>query len=176
MVFVVDRSGSIGSDNYELMKDFIESIVSNFIVGPDGVHVGLISFNDDPLVEFGLLDHLSNAEVLAAVEAIVFTGGGNNFHNALQLTLNGINWTRLSADVAGVVVFLTDGQDWSPGAPEDSDAIRAAGIKLLTVGIGYNVDEIALVRLGGAQENFFHSTDFSQLGSSLADSISSASC
>jgi hypothetical protein len=177
-VFLIDRSGSIGDYNFELMRSFIKNIVNNFAVGPDGVHVAAIGFESYGEVLFRLTQHSSNAEVQAALDAIVYTSGGTDFHCGLELVLSDIfaagNGAR--SDASHVVVFLTDGQDGGYQAPLDSDAIRAAGIKILAVGIGYGVYEDALVRIAGSQENYFDASSFDDLGNTFAESISSASC
>jgi uncharacterized protein YegL len=181
IVFIIDRSGSIGDDNFNLTKQFVKNVVGNFVVDETGVHVALIAFDDNAAVEFRLTDHLSNSEVSAAVDAVQYTAGGTNFDNALQLVLGDIfasgNGARSTDDAVQVVIFITDGVDNydQQQVIADADAIRTAGIRLMTVGIGENVDNVALLNITDSTENCFSASDFNQLVS-MASTISSRSC
>ena len=52
--FIVDESGSIGSTGFRQSIDFVESIVSNFTLGPDHTRVSLMTFSTNPFLHFGL--------------------------------------------------------------------------------------------------------------------------
>ena len=49
VALLVDSSGSIenqGKGNYDLMKDFLKTLVDKLNVGEDDVHVGAITFSN----------------------------------------------------------------------------------------------------------------------------------
>ena len=39
IVFVVDSSGSVGKENWELVKDFLKAFSSEFVISPDAMQV-----------------------------------------------------------------------------------------------------------------------------------------
>ena len=46
IVFVLDGSGSIGSTNFELVRDFVVEVVNSFEVSPNNYQFGLQQFSD----------------------------------------------------------------------------------------------------------------------------------
>ena len=46
--FIVDESGSIGYQNFELMKKFVSDTVDKLNIASDKTQVGLITFSTDP--------------------------------------------------------------------------------------------------------------------------------
>lgn len=54
IVFVVDSSGSIGFDNFEKVKVFIQGLINSLDIDPDLTRVGLMLFNDNQQWAFRL--------------------------------------------------------------------------------------------------------------------------
>jgi len=55
LVFVVDASGSVGSDNFNKTLEALIHTVANITVGPhdDESHIGLVTFDDAAVKVFG---------------------------------------------------------------------------------------------------------------------------
>uniref|UniRef100_A0A1X7UXZ0 VWFA domain-containing protein n=1 Tax=Amphimedon queenslandica TaxID=400682 RepID=A0A1X7UXZ0_AMPQE len=49
-IILLDASGSVGADNFEIMKNFVANMLSNFTIGPDDTRVGVISFASSPSI------------------------------------------------------------------------------------------------------------------------------
>ncbi|RVE63298.1 hypothetical protein OJAV_G00164230 [Oryzias javanicus] len=47
VVFLVDSSGSIGSKNFDLVKEFLKNIIEGLDVGREKIRVGLAQYNDE---------------------------------------------------------------------------------------------------------------------------------
>ena len=45
IVIVVDQSGSINSEEYSNLTQFLSNLTSSFQIGPDAVQVGIVRFN-----------------------------------------------------------------------------------------------------------------------------------
>ena len=44
IIFLLDSSASIGSTNFDLMKNVVKDVINEFVVGPSMTQFGLISF------------------------------------------------------------------------------------------------------------------------------------
>ena len=54
MVFALDTSGSIGSENFNNAKRSIENIVSSLKIGPNNTRVAVIIYSTDVRLLFNL--------------------------------------------------------------------------------------------------------------------------
>lgn len=110
----MDVSGSIGSHNYELMKEFAISITDEFEIGPDHAKVGWINYNEAAWVVFDLNAYTNKTSLHQAIRSIAYTGGGRNVGTALlELYNNGFTSTagaRSSLDVPHIAIVVTSGQ------------------------------------------------------------------
>ena len=52
LVFVLDRSGSIGSEDFKLEKTFVESLIEKFDIFPDKSRVAVVTYSDSEKLEF----------------------------------------------------------------------------------------------------------------------------
>lgn len=77
-MFLLDKSGSVGSNNFKTTLGFVESAVNFFDVGqlPGQSRVGVATFSSSSLhnVEFHLDSQNSKEEALAAIRGIRYTG------------------------------------------------------------------------------------------------------
>jgi collagen type VI alpha len=85
----LDASGSIGKANFQVMTDFVTTIVrsldiSNRNSSTQGTRIGLLTYGDDPQFEFDLNDYLfSDTELLNAIN-VRFTDGTTNTADAIR--------------------------------------------------------------------------------------------
>ena len=47
LVFLLDRSGSIGSDDFGVEVFFVESLLTEFSIGADATRVAVVSYSED---------------------------------------------------------------------------------------------------------------------------------
>ena len=77
-MFLLDKSGSVGSNNFKTTLGFVESAVNFFDVGqlPGQSRVGVATFSSSSRhnVEFHLDSQNSKEEALAAIRGIRYTG------------------------------------------------------------------------------------------------------
>ncbi len=66
----MDSSGSVGSENFELEKQLVSSIVDRFIIGENGTKVAVITYSGVVRTDFLLNDHLTNGDAQRAIEGI----------------------------------------------------------------------------------------------------------
>jgi hypothetical protein len=178
IMLVVDRSGSVGSDEATLKnaaKAFVDAL------GLNGVHAGLASFATGA----SLNEHLGNnaATLKAAIDALVIGGttylqGGIETATA-ELANPGDGHDRADATSPDFMVIITDGVPniCTPAGcnPEDAaadaaDAARAAGIEVYVVGVGNQLDEDYLkMEIADDAAHYFSAADFGALEDILED-------
>ncbi|KAK3581063.1 hypothetical protein CHS0354_033849 [Potamilus streckersoni] len=62
LVFLVDSSSSVGNTNFQKVEHFLKDVVTKLDVGPDRVHVGLMTYSSYPSLDFPLDMYQSRAE------------------------------------------------------------------------------------------------------------------
>ena len=77
----MDESGSVGGDNYQLMKQFVYTTVSEFDIGPEDTQVGVISYDSSARVEFYLNTYHNKTLLLLAINDLPYNGGGTDRHS-----------------------------------------------------------------------------------------------
>jgi len=124
IVFVMDESGSIGTTNFDLMKDFLSRLVSRLDIDSGNTRVGLVTFSTNVRITINLNAHSTVRSFQSAIQSINYPGGNTNTAAALEYVR-----TRMLTSAAGdrsnipnVVVVLTDG---SSGQPDDT---RVSGV------------------------------------------------
>ena len=113
MIFVMDESGSIGYQNFQLMKNLTLYIVDAFEIGPDHAQVGWINFNDAARVVFNLTTYQDKTSLQEGIRAVAYRSGGTDIGAAL-LALHDQGFipsagARNKFDVPEVAVVVTDG-------------------------------------------------------------------
>ncbi|KAI8477848.1 Cartilage matrix protein [Branchiostoma belcheri] len=175
IIFVLDGSGSVGSDNFEKIKTFVSKTVARFNIGPTETQFGVIQYNTQPHSEILLNDYQDAASLQQAISGIRYLQGGTNTGKALRYLANNAFSTKngARAEVSKVTIVVTDGQS-------ADDVVRPAlnagkeGIVLYAVGIGGEVDYQELRDIASSADKVFNVTDFSGLqsiGNTLPDQV-----
>lgn len=89
MAFAVDTSGSIGTDNFDHVKEFLISVVQEHDVGDDAAHFATIDFSDDANAFFDF-NNLTGTDLTATnfgrlLRDLPYYGGETNINKALKL-------------------------------------------------------------------------------------------
>ena len=164
LVFLVDESGSVGSTNYELAVQFMQSVVNFFDVEENRTRVAMISFSTNASINFVFNEHLSNQEVNTAIGNTRYNGGWTHTAWALyyarlifyapNLHLSGAR--PLSAGFPRVVVLITDGHSNHYRVDDQSMYLRQEGATIYSVGVAnYDIDELNLIASDPDSEHVF---------------------
>lgn len=139
IVFLIDGSSSIGTTNFEAMREFLKSVVSGLDIGPDKVRVGLVQYSDEPYQEFLLKDHLDKKSVLAELETFPYRNGGTETGKAIDFVrtqyLTPDAGSRASQRVPQIVVVITDG-DSTDKVLDPAHALRQQGVVIFGIAVG----------------------------------------
>ena len=116
IVFVLDASGSIGNSNFVTMKNFVNSITSNFEIRAEKTCVGVIRFSSSASIVVPLGSINNTLQLSTSITSIVYTGGGTATDLALNHLKNAFSNARKSQGVPQVATVFTDGQSNSPSS------------------------------------------------------------
>ena len=180
--FIVDSSGSLRRE-YAKEKDFVKSLASSFDLSANGSRAGVITFSWHAEHSIKLNDHRDLDTFLSAVDSLPLFGHTTRIDKALKMAKSDMfsaeNGGR--TNVPKLIILLTDGSQTKDADAVDPGMIagelRKAGIKLIVIGIGKNVDSNELSHMAGDVSNVYQASNFDQLiSSSFIDRISKSSC
>ncbi|ELU18066.1 hypothetical protein CAPTEDRAFT_111085, partial [Capitella teleta] len=75
--------------NWDIILDFMASMVKQYIIGPDDTRVAVVIFSNDATVYFTLDKYDTETEVIEAIRNMPYEGGTTNTGAALRLTASG---------------------------------------------------------------------------------------
>ena len=124
VLFIVDKSGSVGSRNYEKMKKWMKTIGSRLDLAATGTRVAALSFSGSsyssrsyfyPKSEWKLSDNAASdhAAFSASVDAMRFTGGLTYTGKALDFA-DPAMWVGARDNVDRIMIVVTDGKSTDP--------------------------------------------------------------
>ncbi|XP_077414909.1 collagen alpha-3(VI) chain-like isoform X2 [Vanacampus margaritifer] len=177
LVFLVDGSGSIGPNNFQLILIFLENLVQGFMVDINQIRVGLVQFSSQPRLEFNLTTHMTREAVVDAIRNLTFVGGGTDTASALTFVLENSFTAEFGsrANVPKVLILITDGQS-STNVSAPAQALRDAGIQVFAVGVGNaNEDELREIASPPPETHVFNVVDFDAI-SGIEGSLITSIC
>ncbi len=152
--FILDRSGSIGGSDWNVIIDGLSSAVGSLIPvgGPDTYEISVVSFASTASIDiarFVVSDAAARATLATTIFNLgdgrpgdVYTGGGTNFQAAFSAMTTALTPT-IGGAAASYVNFATDGVG-TDGVAE-RDALIALGVDNISIeGIGGGVDAVTL--------------------------------
>ncbi|XP_044133070.1 LOW QUALITY PROTEIN: collagen alpha-1(VII) chain-like [Bufo gargarizans] len=139
IVFLVDESWSVGEDNFQIIKDFIRSMISSFqnteALGKEGMRFGVAVYGDSPRMSIELSDYETIQEVLLALQSVAYKGGDTKTGEALAFLADRVFNPSISReDVPKIVLLLTDGKSGDV-VEEKAQRLQDKGVTLFAIGI-----------------------------------------
>ena len=124
LIFVLDSSGSIGSGNYQKVREFVKNFIkSGITIGPNDDQVGVIIFGGNAQVVFNLNAYQKETQLLGAIDSIPYLSESTNTAAALRKLIDegfteGGGARLDSKTVLRVAIVMTDGK--SNVSPSDT--------------------------------------------------------
>ena len=163
VVFVIDTSGSIGSSQFQLIREFTASITTELIHNSPRTAVGVILYDDTAHIEFNLRNYTSPNTLLSAINQLPYTGRGTNTSDALRVLLStALNGSLgLRSGSSRVAIVITDGQSNNQSATllEAARLNNATIFNVFAIGVGRaHLNELEAI--GSSPEFIFHISSF----------------
>ena len=90
LAFILDSSGSVGSYNFQQVKNFVKDVVDFFNIGTSGTHVAVVTYSTSTWLEFNLKEHYTKSAMKNAVGNIYYRGGMTYTADALDFVRTNI--------------------------------------------------------------------------------------
>ncbi|KAE8289237.1 Collagen alpha-1(XXVIII) chain Precursor [Larimichthys crocea] len=135
LVFVIDSSESVGPDNFNVIKDFVNALIDRASVNRDTTRIGVVLYSHINMVVVSLRQEASRDEIKSAVRSMTYLGEGTFTGSAIQQANQVFKSAR--AGVRKVAIIITDGQaDKRDEVSLESAVSEAQGSNIETFVIG----------------------------------------
>jgi len=162
IALVVDTSSSMTDQKLEDAKSAALSFLTLIDLAPGRSQVAVVRFDREADVVRELTR--SRALIEAAVRSL-HVRSGTDIDKGLRTALAELQSPRHLERNAQVLILLTDGvQTGTPGEElRAGEEVRAAGVRVYTIGLGADVDAATLRTIAGADERYYFAPDSGDL-------------
>ncbi|XP_060067325.1 collagen alpha-4(VI) chain-like [Ylistrum balloti] len=178
IVFLLDSSNSEGAANFEKQKDFVSTFANSLVIGPDDIQISVVTFESDVHNQFNLDTYENKTDLVDAIRNISFQAGNTLTDKALNYVRT-VSFSNSSGDrenVDNILVVLTDGRSTDRNSTMDeAEMLRNTSTKVITIGIGADIDVSELNAIASDSSNAFTVPDFDALAG-IQNSISAQAC
>lgn len=143
-IIVIDKSSSIGNEDFEIVRDFLLRLVDVLPVGTaDGQgRLSMLTYNAivEPVITFEDSATKTKDQMKEQIESIVYAGKGTLTYQALQHVIDNDMSDSNSfnrADAEDVLLVVTDGESRNNKVlPELSEELETKGAEIFAIGVG----------------------------------------
>jgi len=147
IVFVLDSSGSISSDTWDDIKQWVHKSVEALHGVGVKTQVGLVTFDTDVHhdIKVPLTDHKTHQDFIRIVDNLPQKKGGTRIDLGMEEALN--LFTAGRPHLHKTVILLTDGQGSNRPLSEVGEDFHKKHIRVIAVGVGTGVREADLISM-----------------------------
>lgn len=163
---VLDKSSSIGADNFEFVRDFVKQILAQLPLGSDLVQVSLTTYNKVVEQVFTLGESSDLSLLNAAVDAIEYKGKGTYTGAGLMdVVANGMTNPNNRAHARDMVLLVTDGRSKDYSVVEEAVQVLHPVSEIYVIGVGSKIKESELFYVASepVEEHFNTVPDYAEL-------------
>ncbi|CAK6967129.1 LOW QUALITY PROTEIN: matrilin-2-like [Scomber scombrus] len=166
LVFVIDGSKSLGSANFELVKQFVNSIVDSLDISRTGTHVGLLQYSTKVRIEFTLGQYTAAQDIKRAVARMQYMGRGSMTGSALrhmcELSFSAKEGGR--PNIPRVSIVFTDGRS-QDDVSEWANRAKNSGVTIYALGVGKAIEqELREIASEPDEKHLYYAEDFEKMG------------
>ena len=161
--FVIDESGSIDTQEWNAVLDFVRQIADTINI-PEG-RAAVVAFSSGSRHPITFADHQTLIGFENALRGIGKVDGGTNIGAALEeardIMFQASNGMRTNANVGHFFLLITDGQDKGPDYIHWREEFARLDIIVIAIGVGDGVNMATLATL--SPNNNYHAATFDDL-------------
>lgn len=136
LVFVIDSSESVGPENFELVKDFVTTIIDRVSVSQDASRIGVVLYSHMVKVVVSLELQLSQDEIKDAVRKMPYMGKGTFTGSAIHRANLLFQASRPGVRKVAVVLTARNADERDVMNFEETAAeAHNEGIEMFTIGV-----------------------------------------
>nr|KAG5712123.1 hypothetical protein BaRGS_020849 [Batillaria attramentaria] len=179
LIFVLDSSGSVNSNQFNLMRAFAADVVDVMNITSEAVRVADVVFGSNVIVVCDLDDHSDKTSLRNTLSTTPRLGGGTMTYDALDQAAVTLYDAAGGArdDAKKVAILITDGKSWDSTKTADAaQTLKDKGTTVFAIGVGnYNETELYAVASDSACSHVFTLTAFTSIQTILTQ-IQSSTC
>ena len=168
VVFIIDTFYDIGSDRFQMIREFVDNITINLKLNTPGSSVGVILFYDFAHIEFNLTTYTNLSMLSPAINpGLPYNSYGfrRNTAAALNLLLSSAQNGSLGIrnETSHIAIVITGGQSDNQYFTQSAAAALHAANIFDVYAIGYNSADINELNTIASDPNFVYFTNFSNV-------------
>eukprot|EP01084_Bolivina_argentea_P037393 69161_1 len=179
LMYLINDSQDVDATEFSLLIKFLQDLSDQLDVDSGSVHIAAITFNNRATVEFDLNDHLTNADVNTALDAIPNEmAGASNFATVLNVAgdfFGPPSDPSVRVGATQVVMIIIDGNGYQSAAIQAAipaaNNLKFEGVTIIAVSIGDEILESHLQQIATNSSLVFLPDNYDDL-SLFIDSIS----
>ncbi len=173
-MFVIDGSESVGPENFEMVKDFVNALIDRVSVSREASRIGVVLYSHVDMVVVSLRQQSSQDDIKAAVRKMPYLGEGTFTGSAIHRA--NLLFQASRPGVRKVAIVLTDGQADPRDVMQLEETVteaHAEGIEMFAIGVVNKTDplyeefqaEMNLIASDPDEEHLYLIDDFRTLSS-----------
>ncbi|CAB1334701.1 unnamed protein product [Coregonus sp. 'balchen'] len=167
IVFLVDGSWSVGSENFKQIRQFLYTLVNSFDVAPDQVRIGLVQYSNTVRTEFLLNTFQDKQDILQYINNLPYMGGETKTGLGLDFLLNELfvdrAGSRVNENVPQIAVVITDGKSLDKVGLH-ALKLKKRGVTLYAIGIKEaDEDQLKEIATTPHDQHVYSVSDFAAL-------------
>lgn len=175
IVFILDSSGSVGSENFQKTKEFFKTMVGGFQIGSQNVRMASVTFSTSIHDTFQFGSFNSAYSLQQRINTIPYDSGGTNTHLALKYARER-SFSYARSGISKIAVVITDGQSNSRSETlDEASRLRNSGVIIFSVGVGSGVDRSELEGMASKSTYVFDVVAFNALDS-IRERLTKTAC
>lgn len=161
-LFIIDCSGSVGTSDFSLAKDFTKNVINSFSnFDPRIIRNSYLTFDDKVYLHTEFSQSISKSDILSGIDGIKYRGGGTNIDQALQASYQSFMSYPVNSGIQKIMAFMTDGK--STIDAQNAKNLHNYGVKVFAIGVG-SADRSQLEIIASDTSLVFVASTYADLG------------
>jgi len=180
VVIVIDGSPSMFTDDQiEMAQSATATLVKDLDFTRDQVGGILFSGGADVYAQLTSDGAQATTQINQGINDYVhacdgFCAGGTNFPAALQAALAELQSSRHRPEATPLMIFLSDGGNTGSDPTLDIAAVKAAGIRAVSIGYGPSVNAPLMLKIASSSNDYFLAPSIRELNWAIANVVGDA--